>query len=151
MADAKSGFNDLANDLEKIANKVTDDRLKRAALKAGAEPVVAQVRNKIRGLLRTRTGNLVRSIQHTYNERTGRQSIGWTNGSKGDGFYGFFHDVGYRPLQGKRKGKSLHSRRKTASRGATIRHQHLRPAFETSREEAIRRMIAELQKGLGGK
>ena len=147
---ANNGFEDLANDLEKVAERITDERLKKKALEVGAEPIVTQARSVIRGLLGTRTGNLINSIQHVYNKRTERQSIGWTDGSKRDGFYGFFYEVGYRPLLGRRKGKSLHSRRKTASRGQTIQRQHLKPALDNSREEMFRRMIEVYQKELGG-
>ena len=152
-----NGFEDLADELEQLASRITDEKLKKRVLKLAAKPVVQLARSIARRIFTTRTGNLLKSLGDTYNAQTGRQSIGWTNVRGKDargkdlGFYGFFHEVGYRPFIGKgslNQSKSLHTRRKTAARSDTVRQPHLQQAMDAKREEVKRRMIEQYQKVL---
>ena len=147
-----NGFEDLAKELEQLASRITDEKLKKRVLKIAAKPVVQLAKSIARRIFTTRTGNLLKSLGDTYNPRTGKQSIGWKNsGSRGLGFYGFFHEVGYKPFVGEgslNQKISLYNRRKTVARGDTIRQPHLQEAMDAKREEVKRRMIYQYQKVL---
>lgn len=151
------GFETLGDEIDGIAKRARCEQLKKKALAAGAEPIKKEAQNIARRVMRTRTGNLVRSIDHSYNPNTGRQSIGWTGGDgTGLGFYGFFHEVGYRVMTGRRTNAetgarlTVTQRRKTAGRSATIQHRQVRPALENRREQMQRAMVAVYKKELGG-
>jgi len=145
MADIKKGLEELAADLEKIAQRVTDQRTRRRVLEVGASPIVDRSKRAIMQF--RRTGALNGSIHQSFNTRTEGQAIGWGN----RGFYGRFYEDGYRPITGNRRkvgGRWRWTNRRPS--GRTIQRQHIRPAFVAERETVFRRMIAEYQKEVGG-
>jgi len=145
--DVSNGFELLAADLEKIAGRVTDKRVKQKVLEAGAEPVVEHAKRNIRP--HRRTGTLENSIRDEYDPKTGQQRIGWTN----RGFYGRFHEDGYRPRPGIaiiRNGKRTWKNSRKNPRGRTVQNPHIRPAFAAERENVFRLMFSTLQKESGG-
>ena len=149
-----NGFEDLADDLERIASQITDESLKKRTLKKAAKPVVTEAKQIARRIFKTRTGALINSIGDTYNQKTGRQSIGWTNtgtpaGTPGKiGFYGFFHEVGYRHIIGSRTGKTTHQLRQSNARGPVIKNPHLRDVLDSKKEEILKLMIEQYEKAI---
>ena len=145
MANTQSGLEELAGDLERIAGRVTDARVIRKVLEAGAKPIVDRASSTMRRY--RRTGALDQGINTAFNEHTERQEIGW--GSRA--FYGRFYEGGYRPITGNRKRVNGRWRWKNKRpSGRTIQRAHIRPAFAAVRDNVARRMIETYQKELGG-
>jgi len=139
-----NGFEELAGDLDRLAERITDPRVKRKVLSAGADVIVNRARTAPRPT--RRTGTLVQNISHEYDEKTEKQRVGWLK----DGFYGRFHEDGWRPLRGKRGKRSTHQWRKVAQRGRTVQNPHIRPAYAAERDNIGRRMIEAYQQELTG-
>jgi len=139
-----NGFDELAGDLERMAERITDPRVKRKVLSAGADVLVSRARIAPRP--GRRTGTLAGSIAHEYDESTEKQRIGWRD----KGFYGRFHEDGWRPLKGKRGKRSVRQWRKVAQRGRVVQNPHIRPAFAAERDNIGRRMIETYQQEIGG-
>lgn len=145
MADMTQGFELLAEDLQKMSERVADERMRRAVLEAGAKPVVDGARQL--AARHSRTGRMARSIDTDYDSGQEIQRIGW--GDKG--FYGRFYEDGYRPITGNRvrvAGRWRWKNRRPS--GSTIQRPHIRPAFAANRENVYRAMKEKLRKELGG-
>ena len=128
----------------RLSERVTDDDLKKKVLKEAAKPVISEAKQIARRVLGTRTGELIKSISDKYNTTTGRQNIGWQgdDDAKNIGFYGFFHEVGYKPFKGVGIKKiAIGQKRKTAARGNVPPKPHIKPALDSKKEEVIKTMI----------
>ncbi|MCL2197312.1 MAG: HK97 gp10 family phage protein [Defluviitaleaceae bacterium] len=143
------GFEATAKDIEQLASRATDETIIRKALKNGANPIVDRAKRNATQVMRRRTGRLVNSTRDEYNPKEKTQVIGWS----GEGFYGRFHEYGYRPRPGirLRRGDTLtwkNSRKNP--QGRTVQNPHLRPAYEAEKDNAGRNIVQTLQKELGG-
>jgi hypothetical protein len=140
-----NGLEELAAELERMAIQITDPLVKRRVLEAGAKPIVNRARQTMKRY--RSTGTLDKGIISAYNERTERQEIGHNNRA----FYGFFYDLGYRPITGNRKrvGNQWRWKNKRPS-GRTIQRAHTRPSFAAERENVAQRMIETYRNEIGG-
>jgi len=140
-----NGLEELAGDLERIAGKVTDRRVIKKVLEAGAKPIVDRAQRTMKQ--HRRTGTLDQGIVTAFNERTEKQEIGHNSRA----FYGRFYEGGYRPITGNRKriGGRWRWKNKRPS-GRTIQRAHIRPAFSAERNTVARRMIETYQNEIGG-
>ena len=140
------GMEELGKDFDRMAKKAMDQNVHKKVLNAGAKPIIDRAKSTMRG--HSRTGALVRSIGYVYDKKLERTRLGWKGKRT---FYGFFWEVGYRPLRGIRdRNVSLHSRRKTAGRGKQLQRPHLFPARDAERDNALRIMEETLLKEFGG-
>ena len=149
------GMSELSKDFERMATKAADQNVHKKVLNAGAKPIIDRARSTMRR--HSRTGALVRSIGYVYDKKLGRTRLGW-KGKKT--FYGFFWEVGYRPMitdnrRAAREGrvlKSVHFRRNSADTrwGRRMQRPHLFPARDAERENSLRIMEEILQKEFGG-
>lgn len=151
MNDLQSGFTDFADDLGRIGDKITDKRIQTQALEAGAKPIVDRAKNLASRF--KRSGRLVRSIGAQYSERSNTMRIGigepisTTNSSTG--FYGRFHDRGWRPVNFNRSGRRGLAKRGTKRpTGQLIRNPFIEPAYEAEKERVYQKMIDVYQKEL---
>ena len=145
----ESGFYDMAEELAQIGEKITDKRTQQKALEAGAKPVVDRARS-IAGRFR-RTGRLMQSIGAQYSDRSNTMRIGigepisTTNSSTG--FYGRFHDRGWRPVNFQRRGRRGHAKRSTKRPvGRIIRNPIFDPAYEAEQKRVFQKMIDAYKK-----
>ena len=144
MNDIQNGFIDLAQELERIADKITDDRTKIKALEAGAKPIVARAKT-LASRLRD-TGQLIQSIGAQYSERSNTMRVGIgepiSTTDASTGFYGRFQDRGWHVT---RRGKSSRSNKGAKGRwtkkarlgrrtGRFVRNPFIEPAYEAERE-----------------
>jgi len=140
-----NGFDELAGDLERLATRITDPRVKRKVLEAGARPVADRARQTMRQ--HRRTGTLDSGIISDYNEKTEKQEIGWNSRA----FYGRFYEGGYRPITGNRHRVNGRWRWKNKrSSGRTVQRAHIRPAFVAESENIGRCMIETYRNEIQG-
>lgn len=145
----ESGFTDMAEELAILGEKITDKRTEIKALEAGAKPIVDRAK-AVASRFR-RTGRLVASIGAQYSERSNTMRIGigepisTTNSSTG--FYGRFHDQGWRPINFQRKGRRGHVKRSTRQpTGRIIRNPIFEPAFAAEERRVFENMIETYRK-----
>jgi len=158
MADLENGFAELADELQRISERVTDEGVKRRTLEAGAEPIAQRAKSIVRRTMRTRTGNLVESIGHTFDHFIVEgQAIGWGppihTTHQATGFYGRFHEYGYRSRPGiriVRNGRVTWKNSRKNPQGRTVQNPHIRQAVELEGDNAGNEIINTLRKELGG-
>ena len=141
--DTSKGFADMAADLEKVSDRIGDKRIKVKALEAGAKPIVARAKS-IAGRFR-RTGRLMQSIGAGYSDRSDTMRIGIgepiSTTAASTGFYGRFHDQGWRPVRFRRKGRRGRAKRSTRQpTGQFIRNPIFDPAYEAEKERVYQKM-----------
>lgn len=149
MDDMKTGFDNLAGEIGRISDKFADKRVEKKALEAGAQPIVERAKTIARRF--KRTGRLVQSIGAQYSENSNTMRIGigepisTTNSSTG--FYGRFHDRGWRPVRFRRLGRRGKAKRSTKQpTGAVIRNPIFEPAYDVESERVFQKMVDVYQK-----
>ena len=133
-------MNELAAELNRLAQRVNDERVHKKALEAGAAPVV----NRARAIMRQyrRTGKLDAGLKAEYvsaavcrrsrrgTQRRQYENTGFIEIGYGEyGFYGKFHDRGFKP-----RGWSVQFRR-----------PHIWPAYEAEKAAVAAAMIGVLE------
>ena len=144
MADINNGFTDFAEELQDISNKITDKQIHKKVLMAGAKPIIERA-GRIMSHHR-RTGKLQAGLTAEYSSKSNSVRIGY--GKKG--FYGRFHDGGWRPVTGKRQKNGRFKRGTMRPSGKFIRNKHIRPAYEAEKGTVKRVMLETFKKELGG-
>ncbi|MCL2215769.1 MAG: hypothetical protein FWB91_01985 [Defluviitaleaceae bacterium] len=155
----ENGFNELAEVLDGIAEKVTDEEMHKRVLSHGAKPIVERAKTNARtvfGRSGRGGGELVESITDTYDTfRLPGQAIGWGRPlhtrPSATGFYGRMHEEGYRAKPGiriMRGGRATWKNSKRNPQGRTVQTPHIRPALEAVTENAGQKIIEALQKEL---
>ena len=149
--DIQNGFADMAEELAGIGDKITDKRTEIKALEAGAKPIVDRAKTLASRF--KKSGRLMQSIGAQYSERSNTMRIGigepisTTNSSTG--FYGRFHDKGWRPVRFQRNGRRGHAK-KGGKRptGRFIRNPIFDPAYNAEQERVFENMINVYRKEL---
>ena len=144
MDDISKGFHAMGEDLEFVDGIISDKRIEKKVLEAGARPIVERAKslaNRFR-----RTGRLVQSIGAQYSERSNTMRIGIgepiSTTSSATGFYGRFNDQGWRPVNFRRKGRRGRAKRSTRRpTGRFIRNPFIEPAYHAESERSYQNMV----------
>lgn len=118
---AIDGFFDLARELEAAAATAANSEAQRKSLSAGAEIIATEAQRIINQKTRRRSGQL--SVGVAYELVVDAAYIGWAP----DAFYGRFMETGTKKMSAR---------------------PHIRPAYESKKEQAARAMIDVLRKGM---
>lgn len=121
------GINEFLDELTDMELKMKSPDFKREVLEAMAMPVVRSAKVNVARSFKTRSGKLQKGIMAEWRKSNPDEIIiGWTS----DAFYGMIHERGYRQWKSRRFYKI----------------PHMRPAFESSQEEAYRAGIEKAKK-----